>query len=51
MTAGQAYVEQDVAAEVIPLAYYANATTSTRTKLNVEAMAIDLAATWFVPGT
>ena len=50
VTAGQAYVEQDVAAEVIPLAYYANATTSTRTKLNVEAMAIDLAGNaWFVP--
>jgi hypothetical protein len=50
VTAGQAYVAQDVAAEVIPLAYYANATTSTRTKLNVEAMAIDLAGNaWFVP--
>jgi hypothetical protein len=50
VTAGQAYVEQDVPAEVIPLAYYANETTSTRTKLNVEAMAIDLAGNaWFVP--
>ena len=43
-------MEQDVPAEVIPLAYYANATTSTRTKLNVEAMAIDPAGNaWFVP--
>jgi hypothetical protein len=50
VVAGQAYVEQDVAAEVIPLAYYANATTSTRTKLNVEVMAIDTAGNaWFVP--
>ncbi len=50
VTAGQDYVEQDVPAEVIPLAYYANATTSTRTKLNVEAMAIDPAGNaWFVP--
>jgi hypothetical protein len=50
VTAGQAYVERDVAAEVIPLAYYPDATTSTRTKLNVEAMAIDLAGNaWFVP--
>ncbi len=50
VTAGQAYVEQDVPAEVIPLAYYANATTSTRTKLNVEAMAIDPTGNaWFVP--
>ena len=50
VTAGQTYVEQDVPAEVIPLAYYANATTSTRTKLNVEAMAIDPTGNaWFVP--
>ena len=50
VTAGQAYVEQDIGAEVIPLAYYANATTSTRMALNVEAMAIDLAGNaWFVP--
>ena len=47
---GQAFVEQDVTAEVIPLAYYANATTSTKTKLNVESMAIDAGgAAWFVP--
>jgi hypothetical protein len=50
VTAGQAYVEQDVPAEVIPLAYYANATTSTKTKLNVEALAIDPAGNaWLVP--
>ncbi len=47
---GQAFVAQDVTAEVIPLAYYANATTSTKTKLNVESMAIDAGgAAWFVP--
>ena len=35
---------------MIPLAYYANATTSTKTKLNVESMAIDAGgAAWFVP--
>jgi hypothetical protein len=50
VTAGQGYVSLDVPAEVIPLAYYANATTSTRTKLNVEALAIDPAGNaWLVP--
>ena len=33
-----AYVEQDVAAEVIPLAYYTSATTSAKMALNVESM-------------
>jgi hypothetical protein len=52
VTAGQTYVEQDVPAEVIPLAYYANTTTSTRTALNVETMAIDPSGNaWLVPRT
>jgi hypothetical protein len=50
VTAGQSYTEADVVAEVIPLAYYANATTSTRTSLNVESMAIAADGdAWFVP--
>jgi hypothetical protein len=47
---GQAFVEPEVVAEVIPVAYYANATTSTQTQLNVESFAVDgLGNAWFIP--
>jgi len=46
----QAYVEQDVAAEIIPVAYYNSATTQTQVQLNVESMMIDAAGSaWFIP--
>ena len=46
----KAYVEQDVAAEIIPIAYYNSATTQTQVQLNVESMAIDAAGSaWFIP--
>ena len=50
VTAGQDYAEADVEAEIIPVAYYDNGTTSTRTLLNVESMAITAAGdAWFIP--
>jgi hypothetical protein len=46
----QAYVEQDVPAEIIPIAYYNSSTTQTRVQLNVESMMIDAAGSaWFIP--
>ena len=42
-TPNQAYVEQDVPAEIIPIAYYNSATTQAQVQLNVESMAIDAA--------
>ena len=46
----QAYLEQDVPAEIIPVAYYNNATTQTQVQLNVESMTIDAAGSaWFIP--
>ena len=48
--ANQAYVEQDVPAEIIPIAYYNSATTQAQVQLNVESMAIDAAGSaWFIP--
>jgi hypothetical protein len=44
------YVEVDVTAEVIPVAYYDSATTQTTVQLNVEAMTVDAAGSaWFIP--
>ena len=46
----QAYVEQDVPAEIIPIAYYNSATTQAQVQLNVESMVIDAAGSaWFIP--
>lgn len=46
----QAYVEQDVAAEIIPIAYYNSGTTQAQVQLNVESMMIDAAGSaWFIP--
>ena len=48
----QAYVEHDVAAEIIPIAYYNSAATQTQVELNVESMMIDAAGSaWFTPRT
>ena len=46
----KAYVEQDVAAEIIPIAYYNSATTQIQVQMNVESIAIDAAGSaWFIP--
>ena len=46
----QAYVEQDVPAEIIPIAYYNSATTQAQVSLNVESMVIDATGSaWFIP--
>jgi hypothetical protein len=50
ISANQAYVEQDVPAEIIPIAYYNSATTQAEVQLNVESMVIDAAGSaWFIP--
>ena len=52
VTLGQQYAAKDVTAEVIPVQYFTNSTSTSPLQLNVEAFTIDSAGTaWFVPRT